>query len=135
MTEVSFQSSFVGREVIDVGEEGSSIGDYVAGHGDLLDANGNIIGQFDVHTLVTRFDGVTEWRHVSAEYSFGDGRDSFVITGNESFEVGGTAAEGRPLNYAVTGGTGAYTGATGECIVNREGESFVVTCKVFTPAE
>ncbi len=135
MTEVSFQASFVDREVMDMGEEGSGIGDYVAGHGDLLDASGQVIGHFDVNTVITRFDGVAEGRQVSAEYSFGNGRDSFLIAGNESFQLGGVAAEDRPLTYAVVGGTGAYMGATGECVVMRQGETYDVTCKVFTPAD
>ncbi|HAN71757.1 MAG TPA: hypothetical protein DCQ36_09255 [Actinobacteria bacterium] len=120
---------------MDMGDEGSGIGDYVSGHGDLIDASGAMIGRFDVNTVITRFDGVTEGRQVSAEYSFGDGRDSFLISGNESFQVGGVAAEDRPLTYAVVGGTGAYMGATGECVVSRQGETFDVTCKMFTPAE
>ncbi len=118
-----------------MGDEGSGIGDYVAGHGELLDARGEAIGRFDVNTVITRFDGVAEGRQVSAEYSFGDGRDSFLISGNESFQLDGIAVEDRPLTYAVIGGPGASMGATGECLVRRQGETHDVTCKVFRPAD
>lgn len=43
MVTLSFQTKSVTREVIDTGPKGSSHGDLVAGHGELLDADGEVI--------------------------------------------------------------------------------------------
>lgn len=132
LQEVTFTASFVDRQVVDTGDEGGSIGDYVSGYGNLLDESGATIGHFDVNTFITRFDGKAEGRYVSAEYSFGDGRDSFLISGSEAFDPGGIASEDHTLTYAITGGTGTYIGAAGECHVDRQGTNYTVACKVFT---
>ena len=129
LTSMSFQSRFNDRQLVDTGEQGSSIGDAVNGHGDLLDESGQVIGQFDVSTQTTRTMEGAEVRMVTAEYEFGDGTDSFIIQGAEHFETaGGLPALDRPLHYAVVGGTGTYMGANGECLVHRRQPAYTVEC-------
>lgn len=134
--EISFQSKFNERAVMDASETGSSLGDYIPGSGDLLDADGAVIGQFDVHSFVTRTLDDAEGRLVTAEYSFGEeGADSFIIMGAEHFLVdGGLPDPNRLLSYAVVGGTGIYNGANGQCNVQRTDEIFTTDC-VFTVKE
>ena len=134
MVTLSFQTKSVTREVIDTGPKGSSHGDLVAGHGELLDTDGEIIGQFDVVTTVNRILDGADGRFVEAEYSFGvEGADSFLITGAEQFATdGGLPVVKRPATYAVIGGTGIYKGANGQCDVfrNEDPKAFTstVTC-------
>ena len=81
MVSLSFQAKSVEREVLDTGTQGSSGGDLVAGFGDLLDSDGQVIGHFDVVTTVNRIMQGADGRFVQAEYSFvPDGDDSFIIT-------------------------------------------------------
>lgn len=131
MVTLSFQAKSIVREVIDTGAEGSSHGDMVAGHGELLDAEGQIIGEFDVVTTVNRTLDSADGRFVKAEYSFGaEGADSFLITGAEQFATdGGLPAVERPATYAVIGGTGIYKGANGQCDVfrNEDPNAFTTT--------
>ena len=127
---ISFNSKFNERTVMVMNEEGSVLGNYIPGNGDMMDESGNVMGQFDVNSVVTRTMDDAEGRLVTAEYSFGtDGADSFIIMGAEHFAAeGGLPVEGRQLNYAVVGGTGKYKGANGECDVHREGEVFTTEC-------
>lgn len=131
MVTLSFQAQSVAREAIDIGAEGSSHGDLIAGHGDLLDDGGQIIGQFDVVTTVNRILDGADGRFVEAEYSFGaEGADSFLITGAEQFATdGGLPDVERPASYAVIGGTGIYKGANGQCDVfrNEDPNAFTTT--------
>jgi hypothetical protein len=129
MISISFQSNFNDRQVMDMGGEGSTLGDYVNGNGDLLDESGQVIGQFDVSSQNTRSTESAEGRIVTAEYQFGDGADSFIIQGAEQFETdGGLPALDRPLTYAVVGGTGKYFGANGECLVHRRQDAYTTEC-------
>lgn len=131
MVTLSFQAKSIAREVIDTGAEGSSHGDLVAGHGELLDADGQVIGEFDVVTTVNRILDGADGRFVEAEYSFGaEGADSFLITGAEQFATdGGLPDVERPASYAVIGGTGIYKGANGQCDVfrNEDPNAFTTT--------
>jgi hypothetical protein len=131
MVTLSFQARSVEREAIDLGAEGSSPGDLIAAYGDLLDADGQVIGQFDVYTVVSRVLDSADGRFVQAEYSFGDdGTDSFLIAGADQFSSdGGLPAVKRPAIYAVTGGPGIYKGAHGQCDVfrNEDPKAFTTT--------
>lgn len=132
---LSFQARFSDREVTDLGEEGSSIGDYVDGNGVLLDSAGAVIGNFDVSSWTTGSSTGTETRMLMAEYEFGTGADSFMIQGAEPFLIdGGLPAVDRPSTYAVIGGTGTYMGADGECLVHRREDAFEVDCTFIVPA-
>lgn len=129
MISVSFQSRFNDREVMDMGEKGLTLGDYVNGNGDLLDESGQVIGQFDVSSQITRTTEGVEARMTTAEYQFGDGTDSFIIQGAEQVETeSGLPAQDRPLTYAVVGGTGTYMGADGECLVMLQRDAYEVGC-------
>ena len=129
MISISFQSNFNDRQVMDMGGEGSTLGDYVNGNGDLLDESGQVVGQFDTTSHTTGVTETSETRMVIAEYQFGDGADSFLIQGAEQFEKDtGLPALDRPLTYAVVGGTGKYFGANGECLVHRRQDAYAIEC-------
>ena len=132
MVSLSFQAKSVEREVLDTGTQGSSGGDLVAGFGDLLDSDGQVIGHFDVVTTVNRIMEGADGRFVQAEYSFGpEGADSFIIIGAEQFATdGGLPPVERPATYAVTGGTGIYKGANGQCDVFRNDDPKAFTTTV-----
>lgn len=134
---ISFQSQFNDRAVMEMADEGAVLGNYIPGNGDVIGESGEVIGQFDVNSVVTRDMEGAEGRLVTAEYSFGDGgADSFIITGSEHFaEDGGLPVEGRQLSYAVIGGTGKYKGANGECGVQRSGEVFTTNCSFTVQAQ
>lgn len=131
MVTLSFQAKSVERELLDTGIKGSSHGDLVAGYGDLLDSDGQLIGHFDVLTTVDRVTEVADDRFVQAEYSFGnEGIDSILISGAEQFpKDGAPPTMKRPAVYAVTGGTGIYKGAHGQCDVfrNEDPKAFTTT--------
>ncbi|MFZ4497169.1 MAG: hypothetical protein ACOYN7_06935 [Candidatus Nanopelagicales bacterium] len=132
MVSLSFQAKSIEREVLDTGAQGSSHGDLVAGFGDLLDSDGQVIGHFDVVTTVNRIMEGADGRFVQAEYSFGaEGADSFLISGAEQFATdGGLPPVKRPATYAVTGGTGIYKGANGQCDVFRNDDPKAFTTTV-----
>lgn len=128
--ELTFQSAFKDRQAEITGSAGTNMASTVAGHGTLTDEAGKQIGTFNVTSIVTRESPKSENRLVSAEYGFGDGTDSILIAGSEEFATPtGLPFLKRPLHYAVTGGTGAYAGASGECLVHRTaGNKFTTTC-------
>jgi hypothetical protein len=129
MISLTLQSNFDDRQIMDTGEDGSTLGDYVNGNGDLLDESGQVIGQFDTTSHTTGVTETTETRMVIAEYQFGDGADSFLIQGAEQFQTDdGLPVLDRPLTYAVIGGTGKYFGANGECLVHRRQDAYTIEC-------
>ncbi len=120
------------REVVDLGALGPSTGDSILGHGIINDLNGREIGNFEFVSFVTdkRSDAEVRWLH--AQYAFGN--DSILIEGARSFMPNnGKAALNLPSSYAVTGGTGKYAGARGECRVIRITDNdFHTVCKFQT---
>jgi hypothetical protein len=115
---------YVGRQtdrlVIDNGPPGHSISDTADSYGELLDAKKNIIGRFDVITRATDVWHDGERRMLVVEYSFGEGRDAFLMMGVGHFMANtGRAHEHRKHVFAVTGGKGRFMGAFGECTVAR----------------
>jgi hypothetical protein len=133
MISLTLQSNFDDRQIMDTGEDGSTLGDYVNGNGDLLDESGQVIGQFDTTSHTTGVTETTETRMVIAEYQFGDGADSFLIQGAEQFQTDdGLPVLDRPLTYAVIGGTGKYFGANGECLVHRRQDAYTIECTFLT---
>lgn len=134
--ELTFSSAFEDREAETTGSTGSDVASTTAGHGALLDEAGKKIGTFNVTSIVTRKDAKSESRLINAEYAFGaDRTDSILISGSEEFATPtGLAFLNDQLHYAVIGGTGAYAGAVGECLVQRRGKNaFTVTCNFTTP--
>jgi len=129
---LNFQARSVDRSTVDLGTQGSSHGDLVAGNGDLLNDQGEVIGHFDVVSIVDRVTTDSDDRFLQAEYSFGpQGADSFVILGAEKFALnGGLPVVDRPANYAVVGGTGVYRGANGQCDVHRNNDPKKFTTSV-----
>ena len=129
---LNFQAKSVDRGTLDLGDKGSSRGDLVAGNGDLLGEEGQVIGHFDVVSIVDRLMTDSDGRFLQAEYAFGpEGADSFVILGAEQFAVnGGLPIVNRPASYAVVGGTGAYRGANGQCEVFRNDDPKKFTTSV-----
>jgi hypothetical protein len=125
----SFHAHFNDRQYVDLGAAGGSLGDEIPSDGDLTDADGNVIGTFDTNGVTTRVTSTSETRFITAQYTFGDGSDSFVIEGAQPFETGGGQAKvNNPLHYAVVGGTGKYMGANGECLVKHLDKDYAVEC-------
>jgi|LakMenEpi03Aug12_release.lakeMendotaPanAssembly.Ray.scaffolds.fasta_scaffold664982_1 hypothetical protein len=130
LTTLKFKSKYDGRHVIDLGDSGTSIGDLTAGHGNVFAINGDVIGRFYVYTISTKESSSSEVKYVNAEYAFGDGLDTINIMGSGEYTPGGLAALNRPLYFAISGGTGKYSGARGVCEVARMNDGdHIVTCK------
>ncbi len=114
------------RQVIDLGAPGSSVGDSILGHGIINDLSGNAIGYFESASFVTEKSAHSDVRWVHAQYAFGD--NSILIEGAHEFMSSGDQAA-----FAVTGGTGKYAGARGECRVIRITDNdFHTVCKFQT---
>lgn len=131
LIELTFKSRVINREKFDLGAPGGSLGDMVIGNGEVLDLSDNVIGAVEYQGLVTHVNNVTEIRWLQSEYSFGDGADSILMEGAEEFETpSGLPVLNRPQNFPVTGGTGKYFGASGQCSVYRpDGLNFVTKCQ------
>lgn len=131
--------NFIGRQtdriVNDNGPVGHSISDTADSYGELIDAQKKIIGRFDVITRATDVWSDGEVRMVFAEYTFGEGRDSYVIFGGGKFLANtGRAELSKPHVFPVTGGKGRYMGATGQCTVMRvHAVDTQVQCTLFVP--
>lgn len=128
--ELTFKSHVNNREKIDLGAPGGSLGDMVLGNGDVLDLNNNVIGAVEYQGVVTHLTPTTEQRWLQSEYSFGDGTDTILMEGASEFETpSGLPAPNTPYLFAVTGGTGKYFGASGECTATRpDGVNFITQC-------
>lgn len=130
------QARYLDRELIEaVGGDGSSLGDVVAGHGELLDEQGTVVGTFEAMSTTTRVGSEEDGRFLQAEYAFGEtGADSIILIGVERFtRDGGFPEVGRPLLWAVVGGTGEYQGARGQCNTQRDDQDiFINTCTFST---
>jgi|GEM_PF-2286998 len=137
--EVAFKARFVKRVVTDLGAAGPSTGsaddDRIDGYGDLRDMKGNVIGRFDVSSRVTETRSDSETRYVNADYAFGDGTDSFVISGARRYLPDfGLVKQGLTNVFPVAGGTGAYASASGQCSVLRTDlTEYNVTCALLVP--
>ena len=120
------------RQVIDLGAPGPSVGDSILGHGIINDLSGKNIGYFEFISFVTDKTANSDIRWLHAQYAFGN--DSILIEGAQEFMPnGGKAALNLPSSFAVTGGTGKYAGARGECRVIRMTENdFHTACKFQT---
>ncbi len=133
---LTVQSRYLDRELIEVAElEGSSLGDMVTGHGELLDESGTVVGSFEAMSTTTRVGSEDDGRFLQAEYAFGDsGADAILLMGVETFtRDGGFPQVGRPLLWAIVGGTGKYQGARGQCDTQRnEQDVFINTCTFTT---
>lgn len=120
------------REVVDNGAPGASTADSILGHGIINDLGGKEIGHFHFVSFVTekRPDAEVRWLH--AQYAFGN--DSILIEGARDFMPNnGKAVLNLPSSYPVTGGTGKYAGARGECRVIRVTDNdFHTVCKFQT---
>lgn len=130
MVEVSFSASFTERTVIDGGVTGPSHGDYIPGSGDLRNSDGEVIGEFQVVSFVTGTTDELQGRVLLAEYSFDGGIDSLVIAGAGVSPPGDEVLTDRTYTYPVSGGTGKYAGARGECSVTRKDPDYDVKCRV-----
>lgn len=117
------------RQVIDLGVPGPSLGDSILGHGIINDLHGKEIGYFEFISFVTDKRTDSEIRWLNAQYAFGP--DSILIEGAQTFMANnGKAPLNVPSGYAVTGGTGKYSGAKGECRVVRVADGdFNIICK------
>lgn len=130
LVELVFTTHVNEREVIDLGKPGDSLGDRVIGNGDILDLDGKKIGVVEYQSVVSHLKKGTLFRWLHAEYAMGDGTDSIIIEGAEEFESSsGLQVLNRPQTYAVTGGTGLYFGANGQCSsVRPDGLNFAIQC-------
>jgi hypothetical protein len=120
------------REVFDNGAPGPSTADSILGHGIINDLSGKEIGHFHFVSFVTEKRPNAEVRWLHAQYAFGN--DSILIEGARDFMPNnGKAVINLPTNFPVTGGTGKYAGARGECRVIRVTDSdFHTVCKFQT---
>ncbi len=127
---LSFQSKIQQTNTVDLGSSGSSVGDYIARSGDLVDASGAVIGGFAATAFINQVSDDIEARFVQAEFAFGEERsDSIVIMGDELFQTGELQNVEPKVSYAIVGGTGAYNGASGQCeVAVGEDDIFSVTC-------
>ena len=132
---LSFKAEFKQRVKNDIGSDGHTVDDGVGGNGVLLDLSGKQIGRFDTNQRVTEHGEPGQMRMVLAEYVFGDGRDSILISGAELFQVSsGVVTPQRDLVYGVSAGTGKFMGARGECHVTRSDKGeYTVNCVLFVP--
>lgn len=130
LVDITFKSRIINREKIDLGTPGGSLGDQVVGNGEVLDLRNKVIGAVEYQGLVTHINATTEIRWLQSEYAFGNGTDSIAMEGAEEFEfTSGLPVLNRPQTFAVTGGTGNYFGANGQCSVTRpDGVNFVTRC-------
>lgn len=133
---LTVQARYLDRELIEgVGGDGSSLGDIVAGHGELLDEEGTVVGTFEAMSTTTRVGSEDDGRFLQVEYAFGEtGADAILLMGVETFTPdGGFPEVGRPLLWAVVGGTGKYQGARGQCETQRDDQDvFFNTCTFST---
>ncbi len=130
ITTLQFAAKFEQRNPIDIDPPGPSLGDGFPGSGVLLDAKKNKIGTFDVVSYITRINANSVNRWVQAQYSFGSGSDSINIEGDQEFEFTGFPVKKKTEHFAVSGGTGKYSGARGECVVALVNDTdYVVVCK------
>jgi hypothetical protein len=132
---LSFTAEFKQRVVNDNGPEGPTVDDGLGGNGVLRNLSGKQIGRFDTNQRVTEHGEAGEMRMVLAEYVFGDGRDSILLSGAELFQKSfGVVAPQRDLVYGVSAGTGKFMAARGECHVRRSDKGeYTVNCVLFVP--
>ena len=132
---LNFTAEFKQRVVLDHGTEGPTVDDGIGGNGVLRDLSGKQIGRFDTSQRVTEHGEAGEMRMVLAEYVFGDGRDSILLSGAELFQKSfGVVAPQRDIVYGVSAGTGKFMAARGECRVRRSDKGeYMVNCVLFVP--
>lgn len=127
---LSFRSQIKQSNTVDLGSAGSSVGDFIARSGDLVDTSGSVIGGFASTAFINYVSDDAEGRFVQAEYAFGEElTNSIVIMGNELFKKAELQNVKPKVTYAIVGGTGAYEGANGQCDVAVGDDGiFTVTC-------
>ena len=103
--------------LVDVGETGDSVGDMVVFDQPLLDANGAVIGNNSGVCIRTRVDHSYQCQWT---LTFDDG----------SIQVAGREADQGSSAISIVGGTGAYTGISGEMIsTNNNDGTFTQTLR------
>ena len=128
---LTFKPKITNWEAIDLGSPGSSLVDLDAGNGVILDLKGNEIGIFDFQSTLTNNKSNSEIRWLNAQYTFNDSLDSIIIQGRaEQRSDTKLPKQDIPQYYAITGGTGKYSGAKGVCkVVMVATKDWVNTCK------
>ena len=130
ITTLQFAAKFEQRRSIDIDPTGPSLGDEFPGSGLLVDSKKNTIGTFNVISFITRINANSVNRWVEAQYAFGSGSDSINIEGDQEFEFTGFPEKNYTEHFAISGGTGKYAGARGECVVALVNDTdYVVVCK------
>lgn len=133
--EHNYTARQIDRVINDNPPQGHSIGDTADSHGTLLDPSNATIGRFDVITRATNVWRDGERRMIVAEYSFGNGDDSYVIAGAGHFLAQvGRAEQHKHHFFPIVGGKGKFLGATGQCDVMRiNADDTKVSCVLFVP--
>lgn len=104
------------RTVVDLTVAGANQGDLLAVNGDLIDAGGKAIGAFHLAAAVVRTTRTREVRGTNAYISWTGSPDSLVFAGAPEYPAGGGRPT-EPIRFAVVGGTGQYSGTSGQATV------------------
>ncbi len=104
------------RTVVDLTVAGASQGDLLGVNGDLIDSSGATIGAFHLAAAVVRTTRAREVRGTNAYISWTGTPDSLVFAGAPEYPAGGGLPT-EPVRFAVVGGTGQYSGASGQATV------------------
>ena len=131
-THLTFQSRNSARTEVDLAAKGPSVGDELDGDGDVVASDGSVIGHFELASFVTREAAGREKRMLFGQYNFGDGADAIMIIGANDYPAGGGLPE-KPIVFAVTGGTGKYAGAGGQCNGTFTEPTFTFDCTLKGP--
>jgi len=104
------------RAVLDLAAKGASPDDVLTVNGDILGADGSVVGDFELSSLVTRVARGQESRSTTAHLVWSGSDDSLVFSGVPRYPAGG-GLPNAPVLFAVIGGTGQYAGAGGQATV------------------
>ena len=126
-THLTFDTRNTTRAQMDLGTGGPSVVDELDGDGEILAPDGSVIGHFELASFATREEAGREQRMTLGEYNFGGGEDAIMIMGANDYPAGGGLPD-KPIRFAVTGGTGKYAGAAGQCGVSFAKPKFAFDC-------
>lgn len=118
-TTLAFTAKITGREVVDLGEPGSSHGDLTAIRMEVLAEDGSPTGHIDMTQVVTFPTAEVETRLTTAQVEWNGTDDSLIAVASPEFPIGKPPTAVTRL--AVTGGTGQYAGRSGEAIGTPNG--------------
>jgi hypothetical protein len=114
-TDLNFRFGAPTRTVVDLGPTGTSVGDLTVTTGDVRRTEaGKPIGYYTTNQITVRADAVSgrEIRKVDLSISLPDG----MIFATSLIRAQTGVPPRQQMTFAVTGGTGAYAGASGTLV-------------------